>query len=329
MFKWVSALLCLFVLSGCSNSENKVQNRAQKFRQWQGTTEKLKVLSTIAMINDLVTRVGGEHIATLTLVEGELDPHSYQLVKGDDEKFQVADLIFSNGLGLEHGPSLHKHLHNDSRVVALGDLLQAEHPNRILHYNGQVDPHIWMDMSLWVQTVPYIVQALSARDPDHAADYQRNGEALMQSLLNSHTQVFQIVQKVPQERRYLVTSHDAFNYFVRAYLATENELKNDEWQKRFAAPEGLAPDSQLSTADIQNIIEHVAKYHIEVLFTESNVSKDSIRKIVHAGKEKGLNLHIATDSLYGDAMGAASSDGDTYEKMINHNAQILKKWWKS
>lgn len=329
MIRWFSTFFCLLALCACSNSEENVQNRAQKVRQWQESKGKLKVLSTVGMIDDLVKRVGGSHTTTLTLIEGELDPHSYQLVKGDDEKFIAADIIFSNGLGLEHGPSLQKHLRNNPKVIALGNLIQSQQPTRILHYNEQVDPHIWTDMSLWAQTVPFMVQALSARDPAHAEDYKTNGKALMQSLLESHNEIIRTIHQIPQEKRYLVTSHDAFNYFVKAYLATDDELANNDWQKRFAAPEGLAPESQLSTADIQNIIEYAIKYHIRVIFPESNVSKDSIKKIVNAGKEKGLQLRIADDPLYGDAMGGPQSDGNTYENMMHHNAKMLIKWWNT
>jgi manganese/zinc/iron transport system substrate-binding protein len=131
---------------------------------------------------------------------------------------------------------------------------------------------------------------------------------------------------IPPDRRYLVTSHDAFNYFARAYLAEEDELADGRWHERFAAPEGLAPDSQLSTTDIQAIINHLDTYHILVLFPESNVSKDSIRKIVDAGAQKGLHLTIADGYLYADAMGPVGSDGDTYLKMIAHNAALIAKY---
>ena len=102
-----------------------------------------------------------------------------------------------------------------------------------------------------------------------------------------HARIKSRMQAIPSEKRFLVTSHDAFNYFTRAYLASEDELETDSWQKRFAAPEGLAPESQLSPSDIQHIIGHLHKYNINVLFPESNVSKDSIRKILQARKCKG------------------------------------------
>jgi manganese/zinc/iron transport system substrate-binding protein len=183
-----------------------------------------------------------------------------------------------------------------------------------------------MDISLWSENIPFIVDALSAQDPVHAEEYKANGERVAKELNAAHLKVRRLMQSIPEDNRYLVTSHDAFNYFTRAYLATDEELINGGWQNRFAAPEGLAPESQLSATDIQQIIEHLDKYRIHVVFPESNVSKDSIRKIVQASKEKNLNVQMADTYLYADAMGRPGSDGDTYIKMIEHNAKIIAQF---
>jgi manganese/zinc/iron transport system substrate-binding protein len=289
---------------------------------------RIKVLSSIGMIHDIVQEVGGDHVDGHILIQGDLDPHSYQLVKGDGEKIAFADLIFYVGLGLEHGPSIQKQLHDDDKSVALGDHLHQQDSDSILVYNGTLDPHIWMDISLWSKTIPTIVETLSRHDPQHAEEYQRNGDKLIKQLQQEHENTRRFLQNIPEEKRYLVTSHDAFNYFAKAYLTTEEELKNNDWQKRFAAPEGLAPDSQLSSADIQSIIDHLSMYNIQVLFPESNLSRDSISKIVDAGKEKGLNLYIASCALYGDAMGRPGTDGDSYVKMLRHNTRTIGKYLK-
>lgn len=322
-------LIFFGLLSGCSNNGEITcaQKRAQEVQCWKTADGNVKVLTTTAMISDLVERIGSGHIDVLTLITDELNPHSYQLVKGDDEKLARADLIFFNGLGLEHGPSLQHYLQKNSKAIGLGDQIQHQFPKILLQYNGQQDPHIWMDISLWAKTIPFIVEALSVQDPSHAQIYRSNGDLLLTEMLQKHQEIQNQMQSVPANRRYLVTSHDAFNYFARAYLATDEERTNGNWQKRFAAPEGLAPDSQLSAADIKAIMDHVAEFGVTVLFPESNVSKDSIRKIVVAGKEKGLNLRMADTPLYGDAMGCPGSEGDTYLKMIQYNASTLANWW--
>lgn len=316
-------ILYLFLLLNLSCSTHSGTRKSSQ--EWLKPNGKLKVLSTIAMIDDIVSQVGGEYVDSISLIRGELDPHTYQLVKGDDEKLAFASLIFYNGLGLEHGPSLQQYLSQNSKAAGLGNFIFKSHPELILKEKGQVDPHIWMDISLWSQIVPQIVQELSLKDPLHREEYEKNGQMLLAKMKQAHHEVLTMMQQIPQERRYLVTSHDAFNYFGRAYLAEDNERQNDGWRSRIAAPEGLAPESQLSAADIQNILDHVAKYRIPVLFPESNVSKDSLKKIIQAGNEKGLKIRIANVYLYADAMGEPGSDGDSYLKMIHHNAKIINE----
>jgi len=318
MRRGLLAFLCLFLFS-CTGS----QERQERVRRWMAPNGKIKVLSTIAMIDDLVEGVGKEHVEGMVLIEGELDPHSYQLVKGDGELLQRADLIFFNGLNLEHGPSLKKVLYESKKAHALGDAVAEENPGLILHYNGQTDPHIWMDVSIWSMIVPHIASVLSEADPEHREEYSKNAEELQQQLLQLNEKIYGMLQAIPEEKRYLVTSHDAFNYFARSYLATDRERTEGNWQKRFAAPEGLSPDSQLSVIDIRNIVEHLEKYKIQVLFPESNLSRDSIRKIVEAGKERGLDLTIATCPLYADAMGSPGSPEGHYEGMVLYNARTI------
>lgn len=284
---------------------------------------KVKALSTVAMIHDLVKTIGGDYVDSYTLIRGELDPHSYQLVKGDDETLAFADLIFFNGLGLEHGPSLQKYLLNSPKVVSLGDSIRKNDPSIILDQKGQIDPHIWMDIEIWRLTIPLIVQHLSQKDPLNADYYLKNGKKLDAELATTNQEIYDLLQAIPEKQRYLVTSHDAFNYFTRRYLATPEEALQGGWEKRFAAPEGLAPESQLSVSDIQQIVRHLKEHQIHVLFPESNVSKDSIRKIVQVGLEMGMSLQVACAVLYADAMGSPGSDADSYQKMVRHNAQVI------
>ncbi len=317
----ILTLLITFVallgLTDCSSQ------RRSSTAEWFKENGKIKVLTTTAMIQDIVERVGGDRVDVISLITGELDPHSYQLVKGDAEKIARADLIFANGLGLEHGPSLHQQLENNPKAVPLGNWIMAKEPEIIVLLNGQIDPHIWMDISIWKKIVPYVVEFLSVQDPSHLQEFKSNGEVVLQEMDQAHKEIRQEMQAIPEAHRYLVTSHDAFNYFTRSYLATDQEIVDGTWHDRFVAPEGLAPDSQLSALHIKEILDHVKKFGIRVLFPESNVSKDSIRKIVSAGNEMGLKLEISKIPLYADAMGAPGSDGDTYIKMIQHNAKTV------
>ncbi len=306
--KVIFALLAMALWAGCSAPKGR----------WPVSTDKLKVLSTTAQIGDLAAAVGGERVEPYVLIRGDLDPHSYEIVKGDNEKLTTADLIFYNGLGLEHGASLSTLLRSSSKAIPIGEKISLAHPDKILKKGEVVDPHIWMDISLWQKGIDPIVEAFSKADPEGALYYQERGERLSNEMASVHDEVQQLLRSIPSEKRYLVTSHDAFHYFTRSYLAEPNELN---WADRFAAPEGLAPEGQLNPRDIQKIIDHLRQKKISVLFPESNVSRDSIRKIASAGRELGLEIRICSEPLYGDAMSHL-----TYIEMMRHNAETIAKY---
>lgn len=309
--------VCALFLGGCGASS------ADRLTTWMQENGKLKVLSTTAMIDDLVMGIGQERVDHLALITGEIDPHSYELVKGDDEKLCRAHLVFFNGLGLEHGASLRYHLQRHPGGVALGEVIQVETPDAIIWVDGHLDPHIWMDISLWMRAIKPIADALSRLDPENSAFFQKNADSLRERMALMHARIYDNLQSVPEEKRFLVTSHDAFNYFARAYLATTQEREGGDWRPRCQAPEGLAPDGQLSSQDLQRTIQHLCMHQLSVLFSESNVSRDALRKIVLACREKGVGVRLCAKPLYGDAMGPGG-----YLQMIEHNAQTMQAEWQ-
>lgn len=290
---------------------------------WMHKDGKLKVLCTIAMIGDLVQQIGGKYVDVDIMIKRGLNPHAWQPVKGDNEKLLFADLVFYNGLGLEHSPSLISFFSSQTKCIGLGGEILQSNPDLVLKLDNEVDPHIWMDVSLWSKTVPFIVLHLSRKDPGHAEYYQMNGELLLQRLEALHRQIKEQMQAIPSKKRFLITSHDAFNYFARAYLADEEEQKNEAWKYRLASPEGLAPESQVGIAHIWHIVEFMNAHDVHVIFPESNVSKDSLLKIAKASRQKGKKVVMVNEPLYSDGMGEPGSGGDTYEKMILHNAKTI------
>lgn len=307
----VLVVIC-FLINGLSSKDKLTSAYSDR---------KIKVLSTTAMIGDIVSEVGGERIYPTLLIQGAIDPHSYELVKGDDEKIDAADIVFFNGLHLEHGASLQYKLSSHSNAISVGDYILSKYPECILFEEGQLDPHIWMDVALWSKIIEPIVESLSSKDPEGKEYYIQRGALVQEKMLQFHAALKEEMQKVPEKRRYLVTSHDAFGYFTRSYLATTEDLEKDTWKKRFAAPEGLAPDGQLGVMDLQKIIDYLAEYQVAVVFPESNVSRDSLKKIIFACKEKKIPIRFSSHPLYGDSMGDAAS----YLDMIKHNGSVLVK----
>lgn len=301
-------------LFSCSGKEN----RSSKMKSWMQGSKELRILCTTAQIGDVVSAVGGDRVKTWVLIQGDLDPHSYELVKGDDEKVFFADSIFYNGLHLEHGASLFSLLRSSPKSIALGDIIAERYPEKILKRGDVVDPHIWMDVSIWALTIDPILERLIELDPEGAPYYQERAISLREQMQHVHQSIKAKLHEVPTHKRYLMTSHDAFRYFTRSYLADDGEK---DWQKRFAAPEGLAPDGQLSPVDIQRMIDYLRTYQISVLFPESNVSRDSIKKIATAGSDLGIKIRVCNEPLYGDSM-----SGLTYFDMMEKNAEVVSRY---
>lgn len=308
-------IFTLLFFTACSKSQESAAPTA--------TSAKIHILSTTAMIDDLVAQLGQERIAHTVLIKGEIDPHSYELVKGDDEKMDAAHIIFYNGLGLEHGASVCNKILHHKNACAIGDKIYQKHPQKILIRDGQADPHIWMDISLWQEAVSIIVQELSILDPDGASFYIENGELLKREMGFIHEEIQESLGKVPADKRFLVSSHDAFNYFARKYLSNSET----DWHLRCQAPEGLSPDGQLSSWDIQRIVDHLSAYQITVVFSESNMPKESLKKIISVCAEKELAVKISTKPLYADTLGPPGSGAETYLKMMKYNAEVLLHEW--
>ena len=281
----------------------------------------MKVLSTTPIIDDLVSRIGGDRIDHLSLMGPFIDPHSYELVKGDDEKFSTAQVVFCNGLGLEHSGSLKTLLGSHSQVITLGDTIQKEKPLLILRDRGEIDPHIWLDVSLWKEAVDPIVIALSQIDPEGRELYEARGANTKEMLGALDMWIYAKLHAVPAEKRHLVTSHDAFNYFARRYLHDEEV---EAWQERFCAPEGLAPDGQLGFHDLQRVVSYVQTHRVSTLFPEANVSRDSLIKIREILHHIGYKAEIASSLLLSDTF---SQEASSYEAMMEHNTKLLCEAW--
>jgi manganese/zinc/iron transport system substrate-binding protein len=284
--------------------------------EWfSSSSDKLHVLATTKMVADLVENVGQEHVRVLTLIKEDLDPHTYTLVKGDADKFRRSDIVFANGLHLEHSQSLHNLLDNP-KTIYLADVLKEKRGVDFCNLDENVDPHFWMDVHLFSQSVPIIVQQLSQAAPEHEATFRQNGEILQRRLQQLDEEIYLLMQSIPPQKRYLVTSHDAFQYFAKRYLFDQSNPNFD--LERFLAPEGVSPDGQIGPSDIQKIISHIVKHEIGVVFAESNISKDSLSKIQESCSEQGIELIIAKEELFADSMGCTS-----YIDMMRHNARVI------
>lgn len=275
------------------------------------TTGKLTVVTTIGMITDIVKNVGDAHVEVTGLMGPGVDPHLYKATAGDVTRLTSAKLIFYNGLHLESkmGEILAKMTGNTKTVAVTDDV-----PRSILltppEFEGQYDPHLWFNVTLWMKAVEKVRDTLIEIDPGHQAAYEANAEGYLAELAELHQYVKVQVEKVPSEQRVLVTAHDAFNYFGNAYGFEVRGLQ------------GISTATEAGIADVQELATFIAERRIPAIFVESSVSSRSIEAVKAAVKSRGFNVEIG-GQLFSDAMGTEGTPEGTYIGMVRYNIDTI------
>ena len=275
------------------------------------TTGKLTVVTTIGMITDIVRNVGGTHVEVTGLMGPGVDPHLYKATAGDVARLTSAKLIFYNGLHLESkmGEILAK-MTGNTKTIAVTDDVDKAHLLTPPEFEGQYDPHLWFDVTLWMKAVEKVRNTLTELDPGHQADYEANAERYLAELAELHQYVKTQAEKVPSEQRVLVTAHDAFNYFGKAYGFEVRGLQ------------GISTATEAGIADVQELATFIAERRIPAIFVESSVSSRSIEAVKAAVNSKGFNVKIG-GQLFSDAMGTDGTPAGTYIGMVRHNIDTI------
>ena len=275
------------------------------------TTGKLTVVTTIGMITDIVRNVGGTHVEVTGLMGPGVDPHLYKATAGDVARLTSAKLIFYNGLHLESkmGEILAK-MTGNTKTIAVTDDVDKAHLLTPPEFEGQYDPHLWFDVTLWMKAVEKVRNTFTEIDPGHQADYEANAERYLAELAELHQYVKMQAEKVPPEQRVLVTAHDAFNYFGKAYGFEVRGLQ------------GISTTTEAGIADVQELATFIAERRIPAIFVESSVSSRSIEAVKAAVNSKGFNVKIG-GQLFSDAMGTDGTPEGTYIGMVRHNIDTI------
>ena len=275
------------------------------------TTGKLTVVTTIGMITDIVRNVGGTHVEVTGLMGPGVDPHLYKATAGDVVRLTSAKLIFYNGLHLESkmGEILSK-MTGNTKTIAVTDDVDKAHLLTPPEFEGQYDPHLWFDVTLWMKAVEKVCNTFTEIDPGHQADYEANAERYLAELAELHQYVKMQAEKVPSEQRVLVTAHDAFNYFGKAYGFEVRGLQ------------GISTTTEAGIADVQELATFIAERRIPAIFVESSVSSRSIEAVKAAVNSKGFNVKIG-GQLFSDAMGTDGTPEGTYIGMVRHNIDTI------
>jgi manganese/zinc/iron transport system substrate-binding protein len=310
--RWITlSLIGVLLLAACGGGQ-----AAQPLEETDGSVaQPLDVLATTQQIAAVVEHVAGDTVELTTLLGPGIDPHTYVATESDIRTFENADIIFYNGHHLE--AQLERVFDQmasdeDKTVVAVAEQVEE---TRLLSWEPEAglpnDPHIWNDVRLWKEVVQGVADTLAEADPANAETYQENAEAYLAELDELHEYILSEIEEIPQEQRVLVTAHDAFGYYGRAYgLSVE-------------AVQGLSTETEASTADVQALADIVAERNVPAIFIETTISPRTIEAVQEAVRaETGREVTIGGE-LYSDAMGEPGTPEGTYIGMMRHNTDTI------
>jgi len=271
--------------------------------------DKLYVVATTGMVADLARHAGGEFVTVEALMGPGVDPHLYKATPSDLQKLRAADVVLFSGKGLEGkmGDILGK-LAKTKSVAAVTESIHDDELQS--HEPGHVDPHVWFDVALWARCAPVVGDALAKADPAHADAYRENAASYRSELEGElDGWVRSRIATIPAERRVLITSHDAFRYFGRAYDIEVHGLQ------------GISTASVAGVKDVENLVDMIVSRKIKAIFVETSVSPKALEAVQEHVRRRGHAVVIG-GKLFSDAMGD-TPETDHYAGMIRHNVETL------
>ncbi|MFA7233835.1 MAG: zinc ABC transporter substrate-binding protein [Terrimicrobiaceae bacterium] len=274
--------------------------------------ESIRAATTIGMVADLVRQVGGGRVEVDALMGPGVDPHLYKPTSTDAARLNKADVIFYSGLMLEGrmGDLFAKLARTGKKVYATTESVPESRLTEPAEFAGHYDPHIWFDVSMWAETVPTIVKGLSEVDPSGKEIYGKNGADLTARLAGLDEWCKATAAEVPEAGRILVTSHDAYNYFGRAYGFKVIGLQ------------GVSTVSEAGLADMASLVDFIKKQKVKAIFVETSVNPAAIKRVA---EDAGVQIG---GELYSDAMGEPGVkklgfDTGTYDGMVRYNLTTI------
>lgn len=263
------------------------------------------------MIADAAEAICGPAVQVQALMGPGVDPHLYKATQGDLQILYDADLIVYNGLHLEG--KLGEVLENVARskpVVSLGEKLPQDRLLAVDDSDKNYDPHIWFDVALWSAAVQALSDTLQLLYPEQAELFKANTIHYRRILDTLHRWVSYEINAIPEQQRTLVTAHDAFGYFGRAYGIEVRGLQ------------GISTVADFGLRDVANLVDTIIARRVKAVFVESSVSTRAIEAVLEGCRERGHELALGGE-LYSDAMGAEGSPEGTYTGMLKSNVHTI------
>ena len=317
--RWIPSTLCLAILllsSGCGKPEppGGPTTITPGTTTGAGPVGSYKIVTTCAMVTDIVASVAGDHAEVTGLIGEGIDPHLFTAGRNDVQKLLEADVVFYSGLMLEGrmADNFAQVGRKGKQVFAVTEGIDRDLLREPPEFDGHWDPHVWMDVSMWSQSVDFVADALSEYDTANAESYQANADALRSQLAELHNYCGKVIGSVPEKSRYLVTAHDAFGYFAAAYGI------------QVKAIQGISTESEANVAGINDLVQFICDNEIPAIFVESSVSSANIKAVIDGCAGRGWEVRIGAE-LYSDAMGAPGTYEGTYIGMMDHNATQIAR----
>jgi len=273
--------------------------------------EAVSVVATTGMIADAARAVGGDIVEVRALMGPGVDPHAYRQTRTDILALTRADLVLWHGLYLEaQMEEFLLELAGSQKVVAVGEAVPSDLLVGHDDYENRFDPHVWMDPELWTHVVGAVRDSLIAVHPEGEADFRANSEAHIAEIMRLSAYSDEVLATVPEPQRVLLTAHDAFNYFGRAYGF------------EVVGIQGISTESEAGLVRIRELVDLLVDRRIGAVFVESSVSDQNIRALVEGAAAAGHEVIIGGE-LFSDAMGEPGTYEGTYLGMIDHNVTVI------
>lgn len=275
---------------------------------------RLYVVCTTGQVADIVTRVGGDLVAMKSIMGPGVDPHVYKATQKDIDELVRADMIFYNGLHLEGRLADRlKELDADRPSRAVTAILEKAHSDLLRspeEFEGHYDPHVWFDPTIWAHAVMSVGDLLAENDPKNKDAYQANAKAYVDELLAGHKRWKQQIDSIAAEQRVLVTAHDAFGYFGKAYGMEVRGLQ------------GISTADEADLSSVNELVDLLVSRKIKAVFVESSVSQRALQSVIESCQAKGHKVVVGGE-LFSDAMGPAGTPEGTYVGMMDHNVKTI------
>ena len=273
---------------------------------------KLNVVTTTTMITDLVKNIGGNKLDVNGLMGSGVDPHLYKASEGDVSKLFNADVVVYTGLHLEGKLEdvFDKMEHQDKKTIVASNAIDKDNLISSELFASNYDPHIWFDINNWRKITLYITDELARIDSKNAEFYRENSKVYLEKLNELNKEVEIKINELPEEKRILVTAHDAFNYFGKQHKFNVVGLQ------------GLSTATEAGVQDVQKLSKFIIENKVKAIFVESSVPKRTIEALQEAVKSKGQEVVIG-GTLYSDALGSTGTEEGTYIGMYKANVSTI------